>query len=178
MWLCETTTTAVRAARHSLPFVRGLFSLCSLCSIVSAARHAPSCSILCYLYSSVICKVLHAGSLWEHNGATPRTSKASLWKHDHSEGSKPMVMWGPERVLPWRPVLLSISPNKTIAHLAITTPTFWAINVPPICHKCPTFAPNYAEVFHTLSIRSYSNAVHISIWITASCPANIKHSNL
>ena len=35
-----------------------------------------------------------------------------------------------------------------------------------------------AEVYCTLSAYSYSDAVHISIWITASRPANIKHSNL
>ena len=34
-----------------------------------------------------------------------------------------------------------------------------------------------AEVYRALSARSYSDAAHISLSITASCPANIKHSN-
>ena len=35
-----------------------------------------------------------------------------------------------------------------------------------------------AEVYSALSARSYSDAAHISLWITASCPTNIEHSNL
>ena len=34
------------------------------------------------------------------------------------------------------------------------------------------------EIYHALSACTYSNAVHIFILITASCPANIKHSIL
>ena len=35
-----------------------------------------------------------------------------------------------------------------------------------------------AEVYRALRACSYSDTAHISIWITVSCPANIKHSNL
>ena len=48
-------------------------------------------------------------------------------------------------------------------------------------HAPPPFGTEQAqntEVYRVLRARSYSNAVHISLSITASCPANIKHSNL
>ena len=58
-----------------------------------------------------------------------------------SKGPKPVVMRGPERVLPWRPVFFFCCFEqifqKTIKYFAITVPPIWAIYAPFICHKCP-----------------------------------------
>ena len=51
-----------------------LTSLCSFCSAVSAARRTLSRSILHFLFSSVVCRVLH-GSLREQDGAISTTPK-------------------------------------------------------------------------------------------------------
>ena len=50
----------------------------------------------------------------------------------------------------------------------------WGAHAPPF----GTEQVQNAEVYRALSARSYSDAAHISLSITASCPANIKHSNL
>ena len=52
-------------------------------SAVSAARHALSHSILCFLFSSIVCGVLRR-SLWEHNGAISTTPKALFWERNGS----------------------------------------------------------------------------------------------
>ena len=71
MWLRETTSAAARAVCLALPFFLGLLSLCPFSSGVSAARRAPSCLILCFLFSSVIGRVFR-GSLWECDGCIYR----------------------------------------------------------------------------------------------------------
>ena len=45
-----------------------------------------------------------------------------------SKGPKPVVMRGPERVLPWRPVFFGAYLPKTVTN----RPSIWAINAPPI----------------------------------------------
>ena len=65
VWLCKTTSAAAQAARLVLAFVLGL--LIFFCFAVSAVWWTLSRSILCFLFSSVVCGVLR-GSLQEHNG--------------------------------------------------------------------------------------------------------------
>ena len=55
--------------QHALLYILSwAYSVCSFSSAVSAARRTLSCSILCFLFSSVVCGVLRR-SLSEHDGA-------------------------------------------------------------------------------------------------------------
>ena len=64
------------------------------------------------------------GGEWSHSFCS-RPQVGSL------KGMKPIVMRWSERVLPWRPAFLSISP-KSITDLAATAPPIYPSTVPPI----------------------------------------------
>ena len=79
VWLHETTSAATQAARRALSFVLGALSLGSLCSIVSAAWRAPSCSILrcvmllCWSFSQVTLRA------WWYHTDNPRSFISRTW---------------------------------------------------------------------------------------------------
>ena len=78
------TRAATRAAHLAPSFVLGLPSLCSFAqAAISQAQRALSCLILCFLFSSVVCRVL-CRPLRQHNSAISTTPEASLQEHDGS----------------------------------------------------------------------------------------------
>ena len=84
---------------------------------VRLATQAVYCLCMCILH---VCK-----KYWRNTRIVNTVIQV-----ESSKGPKPVVMWWPERVLPWRLAFLSIFPNETAAYFVITAP-------PIISHKCP-----------------------------------------